>query len=103
MAYVIPETATRLQATAFVEGAALNAIGRESIIRESAKQLARNALDKLLRDCVTIRTFKGEWGNTLDLDVYVMTPNEVQRMAEEAYIAGRREASRWMGLHVDKP
>lgn len=46
MAGLIPESATRLQAVAFVRDAELAAIGRDRIIRAQAEQLAENALRK---------------------------------------------------------
>lgn len=53
MVGLIPETITRLQAVAFVLDAELTAIGQDRIIHESAKQMAEQALHKILRDCST--------------------------------------------------
>ena len=52
MASLIPETALRLQATAFVRDAELAARGRVSIIRLEAEKLAEACLRKLLSDCI---------------------------------------------------
>lgn len=52
MAGLVPEDATRLQATALVHGAELAAIGRDAIIRAAAERLAETALRKILSACI---------------------------------------------------
>lgn len=96
MAGLVPEDATRLQATAFVHGAELAAIGRDAIIRASAERLAESALRKLLSDCITTEgDYQGYPGQTLVLDVYVLAPHELHKMLAEARKAGERDAMHW--------
>ena len=96
MAGLIPETATRLQAIAFVHDAELTAIGRDGIIREQAKMLAEQALRKLLSDCVKSEgSYMGYTGQTLRLDVYVIAPDELHKMLAEARAQGENDALRW--------
>lgn len=97
MAGLIPETATRLQATAFVCDAELTAIGRDRIIRAAAEQLAETCLRKLLRDCIkTEGDYMGYSGQTLRLDVYVIAPDELHKMLADARTRGEEDALRWM-------
>jgi hypothetical protein len=95
MAGFIPENSTRLQATAFVKDAELNAIGRGEIIRTAAKQMAENALRKILNDCIRTESYMGYPGQTLYLDVYVISPDELNRIIQEARLQGERDALRW--------
>lgn len=92
MAWLIPETTTRLQATAFVTNAELSAMGRTSIIRMAAEQLAERALRKLMDDCIKIKEYEGHPGKRLDLDVYVLAPHELHKMLADARRQGERDA-----------
>lgn len=97
MAGMIPESATRLQAMAFVQDAELTALGRDEIIHASAKRMAEDAMRKLLADCITTEGgYQGYKGQTLRLDVYVMAPTELHKMLVEARKQGERDAMRWM-------
>lgn len=101
MAELIPETITRLQAVAFVGNAELAAIGRDRIIRTSAEQMAEQALHKLLRDCIkTEGDYMGYTGQTLRLDVYVLTPDELHRLISDARMRGCVDARRWATPNV---
>lgn len=96
MAGLIPESATRLQAVAFVRDAELAAIGRDRIIRAQAEQLAENALRKLLSDCIETKGgYMGYAGQTLRLDVYVIAPHELHKMLADARTQGEHDALRW--------
>lgn len=93
MAYLIPETVLRLQATAFVRDAELAAIGRDRIIRHEAKHMAEMCLKKLLSDCIkTDDGYRGYQGQTLRLDVYVVTPDDLHELLAEARAKGERDA-----------
>lgn len=97
MASLIPETALRLQALAFVNDAELAAVGRVRIIRVAAEQLAENGLRKLLEDCIkTEGDYMGYRGQTLRLDVYVLSPDELHKIIADALRTGANDASRWM-------
>jgi len=96
MAYLIPETAMRLQAVAFVDGAELARIGRGEIIRAAAENMAEQALRKLLDDRIrTEGNYMGYPGQTLRLDVYVLEPAELHTMLAEARMQGQRDAEHW--------
>ncbi len=101
MANLIPETATRLQATAFVHDAELEAIGRDRIIRMEAEKMAIAALHKILSDCIkTEGNYMGFKGQTLRLDVYVLAPHELHRLIVEAREQGERDAVQWIMHHL---
>ncbi len=96
MAVLIPESATRLQAVAFVNGAELEVVGRERIIRAAAEKLAESALQKLLADCIkTEGDYMGHPGHTLRLDVYVLSPQELHRIVADAFAKGWQDEARW--------
>ena len=95
MASLIPETTTRLTCWAFVEDAELSAIGRDQIIRASAKELAETALRKILHDCIKTEEYQGHTGQTLRLDVYVLSPDEMYQMIRKARQEGERDAMKW--------
>ena len=95
MASIVPETATRLKATAFVNGAELGALGRGGIIRAAATEMAESALRKLLEDCITTSEYMGHQGQTLTLDVYVLAPADLHQIIMQARAEGERDAMRW--------
>ncbi len=95
MATLFPENITRLQATAFVDGAELSNLGRSGIIRHAAKDLAEKALRKLLDDCIKTEDYQGYRGQTLSLDVCVIEPGELLRLLAQAREEGERDAARW--------
>ena len=97
MAGLIPETATRLQATSFVNDAELAAVGRDRIIRAQAEKMAEAALRKLLKDCIKSEgDYMGYRGQTLRLDVFVLSPEELHKMLAEARMLGEADAKFWM-------
>ena len=99
MAGFVPETATRLQARAFVQKAELDAIGRGAIIRAAARNMAEGALRKLLEDCIkTEGDYMGYAGQTLSLDVYVLSPSELHKALIEARKQGEKDALFWLRM-----
>ena len=101
MASLIPESAMRLQSKAFVRDAELEAIGRGEIILHAAEQMAHSALRKLMDDCIkTEGDYMGYRGQTLSLDVYVLSPDELHKMLVEARAEGERDALRWAAPNV---
>lgn len=96
MASLIPENVMRLQSKAFVKGAELEVLGRGEIILAAAEQMAHSALRKLMDDCIkTEGDYMGYQGQTLSLDVYVLSPSELHKMLIEARAEGERDALRW--------
>lgn len=96
MAGLVPENVTRLQTTAFVNNAALDVVGRVEIIRTAASKMAECALQKILDDCIeTVGDYMGYEGQTLKLDVYVLTPAELHQMLIDARMQGEKDAIRW--------
>lgn len=92
---LIPENLKRLNCTAFVHGAEIARVGRNEIIRTAAKQMAESALRKLIEDCIqTEGDYMGMPGDRLKLDVYVLTPDELDRLVAEARANGMRDAQR---------
>jgi len=97
MASLIPESALRLQGVVFVSDAELSAVGRVSIIRLAAENLAEKGLRKLMNDCIkTEGDYMGYRGQTLKLDVYVLSPEELHKIIADALRTGGDDATRWM-------
>ena len=96
MASGIPETAKLFQATAFVSDAELYALGREQIIRTAAKNMAEMALQKIMADCIKSEgDYMGYQGQTLTLEVYVLSPAELHQIIARARKEGENDAKRW--------
>ena len=96
MASLIPETAKLLQATAFVSGAELQAVDRGKIIRTAAKNMAEMALQKIMADCIKSEgDYMGYQGQTLKLEVYVLSPAELHQIIARAREEGENDAKRW--------
>ena len=95
MSYTIPETITRLQATAFASNAELKNIRRSEIIRMTAQQMAEQALRKILEDCISSDEYLGYSGQTLRLDVYVLSENDLTKIIRDARQQGEQDALRW--------
>lgn len=91
MAFLIPESLTRLQAHVFVDGAELDQTIRRAVIQQAAVGLAEQALRKLLDDCVeTTSGYMGYEGQRLSLDVYVLTPRELDNLLITALSEGAK-------------
>ena len=96
MSHLIPETALRLQAAAFVCSAELEAVGRDHIIRAAALKMAETCLRKLLQDCIKVEGgYRGYQGQYLHLDVYVLSPQELHQIIVEAQNRGAQDALQW--------
>lgn len=91
MAYLIPETLARLQATGFVGKLELDAVSAERLIVSLAKTLADQARDKLLRECIKVED-ADDGGKRLRLDVYVIAPEELHSLLDSARTAGAQDA-----------
>ena len=96
---IVPESATRLQATMFVDRAEIMNAERSDILREAARHMAESALRKIIHDCIRSEgDYMGYRGSTLKLDVYVFSPEELHKMLLEARMQGQRDAERFRDL-----
>lgn len=91
MSYLIPESATRLQATAFVTNTEIDAAGGTRVLRMAAEKLAEQALRKLMDDCMTTESHDG-YAKAIRLDVFVIAPAELDKMLLRARLQGERDA-----------
>lgn len=67
-----------------------------NIIRHQAKEMSEQALRKILEDCITSKEYMGHQGQTLYLDVYVISPKELEIMIMEAREQGRRDTMKYI-------
>ena len=95
MAYLIPETLTRLQATAFIDKRELGADGEDGIIGNLAKKLADQTRYKMLRECIKVEDVD-DGGRRLRLDVYLLSPGELEGIIAEARSSGAKDAMRFL-------
>jgi len=79
-----------LQAAAFVDDAALDQSDRVETIRRAARSMAEQALQKLLYDGIKTKDYMGHMGQTLYLDVYVITPSELEELLVKARMDGQQ-------------
>jgi hypothetical protein len=92
---LLPKNIKRLTCTAFVSSREVERYKREDLIRTAAKQMVESPLRKLIEDCIqTEGDYMGRPGGRLKLDVYVMTPDELDRLVAEARAHGMRDAQR---------
>ncbi len=92
---IIPDTLKRLQAFAFVDEAELNCSGHEELMRNAATHMAESGLQKILEDCIEIKDgCMGYPGQTLELNVYVLSPYELQQIIADARAQGYRDAEK---------
>lgn len=101
MSILLPENLCRLQATCFVDNAEISAIGRSEILRVAAEKLAEQALRKLMRDCIKSRdSYLGFSGQTLELDVYVISPHELHEIIAGCIQKAQEDERRWRSMSV---
>lgn len=91
---LLPENLTRLQATAFVNDAALDNPTRCEIIRTQAKQMAEMAIRKVIKDCIKTHEYQGHMGQTLYLDVFILAPEEMYALIKDARTSGADDYAR---------
>ena len=96
MTTIIPETLTRLQASAFVDNAELAVVGRSKILREAAKRLAEKALHKIATDFIRFEEYLGFQTQAMRLDVYVLSPPELAELIVAARREGAEDTQRFM-------
>jgi hypothetical protein len=99
MSWAIPEGTYRVQTTVLVSGAEAKH-GQGDILREAAKNLAAQAVQKMLDNCrmepYPPREVLGvPTGHMIRLDVYVLSPDELHKLLAEARAAGEEDAKRW--------
>jgi hypothetical protein len=95
MAYIIPETITKLQATAYLQKTELFTIGASNVMRSAAERLAEQALRKLLDDCILVVDKPSPDLVKIQLDVCILSPDELMKIIEEARVQGEKDALRW--------
>lgn len=93
MAYSLPHDTTRLQARVYLPLAHVQAVGPTEILRMSAEKLAQQGIQKLLNDC--IRRTPNDEQVVLELDTYVLSPDELDSIIKEARESGMKDAIRW--------
>ena len=94
MTFRIPDEikACRLRQSVFVDGASLQETNRDAILNEASMQLREGLLHAISRNCVKSATFQGLRDNRIDLDVYVLPVDYLNKLVSEAIDAGRRHA-----------
>ena len=77
----IPDTAKRLCFTAFADKTSIAEAGRERVLSKMSRKIAENALHKIVEDYVKTKgDYLGYSGQTLELDVYVLSPEELHQI-----------------------
>ncbi len=91
--YIIPKDLTRLQLKVYVGDAPLNNPQRFSVLHEASKRLANDFLYDIVQKFIkTEGDHNGEPGNILNLDVFVLSPQELSRVVTEARKSGEYDA-----------
>lgn len=92
--YKLPENLNRFISSYFVNGAALEINSRNEILHHAAMDVARGGAYKIFLNYVrSTEQYQGYQGQTLELDVYVLSPVELNKIISEAYIEGVRDGA----------
>ena len=93
MAYSLPPDTTRLQARVYLPLSQYHVVGPTEILRMSAEKLAQQGIQKLLADC--IHRSSNDEQVVLELDTYVLSPDELDRIIRDARESGMQDAMRY--------
>ena len=92
--YKLPENLNRFTSSYFVNGAALTNSNRNEILHHAAIDIARGGAYKIFLNYVkSTEQYQGYQGQTLELDVYVLSPPELNKIISEAYAEGVRDGA----------
>ena len=92
--YKLPEDINRFTSSYFVNGAALTNSNRNEILHHAAMDIARGGAYKIFLNYVkSTEQYQGYQGQTLELDVYVLSPLELNKIISEAYMEGVRDGA----------
>lgn len=103
MSFSIPSNLRRLQQRMFVTDAELGAVGRDELIRFCAGELAEAMVHDIAAKCVTSDSYMDYKGQALAIDVFVLSPAELNVLLANALMQGHRDASRWNVGDFSKP
>ena len=100
---IMPNNKNRLQTTAIVDAVELASVHRDEIMRRAALNMAEDALRKIMADCVVVEPFREDIkGYRLVLDMYVLSPAELENLLYDARKQGQIDAQRWQLPYVEK-
>ena len=92
--YRLPDNLNRFTSSHFVSGAALRQSNRNDLLHHAAIDIARGGAYKIFLNYVkSTEQYQGYQGQTLELDVYVLSPLELNKIISEAYIEGVRDGA----------
>ena len=92
--YKLPDDLNRFTSSCFVDGAALCNNNRNEILHRAAINMAREGAYKIFLNYVkSTEQYQGYQGQTLELDVYVLSPLELNKIISEAYMEGVRDGA----------
>jgi hypothetical protein len=95
MAYIVPDSALRFQTRLFAHPEEIKSFGEAGVMRHMANALAENALRKIINDCL-VNESDGRDGQILRVDVYILSPDDLDKIIIEARRKGEEDAMRWM-------
>ena len=92
--YKLPEDINRFTSSYFVNGAALTNSNRNEILHHAAMDVARGGAYEIFLNYVkSTEQYQGYQGQTIELDVYVLSPLELNKIISEAYVEGVRDGA----------
>ena len=92
--YKLPENLNRFTSSYFVNWAALGNNNRNEILHHAAMDVARGGAYKIFLNYVrSTEQYQGYQGQTLELNVYVLSPVELNKIISEAYTEGVRDGA----------
>ena len=92
--YKLPEDINRFTSSYFVNEAALISSNRNDLLYHAARDIAREGAYKIFLNYVkSTEQYQGYQGQTLELDVYILSPLELNKIISEAYMEGVRDGA----------
>ena len=92
--YKLPEGLNRFTSSYFVNEASLISSNRSDLLHHAAMDIARGGAYKIFLNYVkSTEQYQGYQGQTLELDVYVLSPLELNKIISEAYMEGVRDGA----------
>lgn len=101
MTFVVPQE-QRFQLVAVVNDAPLAAgAERDMIFRAARENMVRKFAGYTVEKCIQQSSYMGFGGSTLHMDVYVLSPQDLHALIDNAYRAGLNSRDRFAHLNFN--
>lgn len=100
----IPENLMRLQAGAIVHKDELTRFGKDQLMRKGAADCAEFIIRTIINECVRAdRNYEECTAIKLDVDVYVLAPEQLHKLLAQAFEKGAEDSMRFYSRNFAGP